>query len=266
MRSDRKASHPASGRAGAGPAAALDSTVGNAVMQPTDAVSGSREARQPACRSQHVLFLLRKVDCNDGIASYCQTLAAGLAARGISVSIISGHVNADTGSQRRREDLRRILGHWWSFPGLKQYPQPRLLAKFVAFIKENNIAAINVHGLGMLMWGRALSLAAGVPLVATYHPSLSGDMDSPGASSAPSFTPMQRLFLRLYRPDRLVVLSEEAKDFIARQCPPIEPRIVKSTAASMMGSSDRRRRASGSPRVPGSACRRRMCSASSSAA
>ena len=53
-----------------------------------------------------VLFLLRKVDCNDGISSYCRVLSAGLTALGVQVSMISGEINDnksknDRGSRRR---------------------------------------------------------------------------------------------------------------------------------------------------------------------
>ena len=52
---------------------------------------------------QGVLFLAQVINCNDGITTYCQTLAEGLKARGIPVYLVSGSVRSDEKSQRKRE-------------------------------------------------------------------------------------------------------------------------------------------------------------------
>ena len=174
----------------------------------------------------HVLFLIRKVDCNDGISTYCRVLSAGLMARGISVSMISGEIN-DNGSNTNRQAQKKSLSQWISIPSIRQIPSPFLFMKLTWWIKKHKISIINVHGLGMLMWGKMLSMVTGVPLVATYHPSVSRDLASTIASSNRPFNFNQRLALRLFIPDRLVVLSEESKTFLEQQCTALKTRTYK---------------------------------------
>lgn len=99
--------------------------------------------------------------------------------------------------------------------------------KLVWWIKKHRITIINVHGLGMLMWGKLLSMVTGVPLIATYHPSIIADHAGIVGSSRKPFTFKQRLFLRLFIPDRLVVLSQESKAFLENQCADLKSRTVK---------------------------------------
>jgi glycosyltransferase involved in cell wall biosynthesis len=187
------------------------------------------DAANPGNAGLQVLFLLRKVDCNDGIASYCQTLAAGLASSGIPVSMVSGPINVTPGTKRRQENLERALSLWWPMPWLTKVPTPRIFLKILSLISERNISMINVHGLGMIVWGKLLSIVTGIPFVATYHrgPSVQGDLASSISHSMQPLTFLQKLLLQTFRPDRLIVLSEETKLLLQQQCPAMSARTIK---------------------------------------
>ena len=53
-------------------------------------------------------FLLNRVDCNDGIASHCETLIRGLKNSGWKVVLITGKVNFDDSSVKRFESLKAL--------------------------------------------------------------------------------------------------------------------------------------------------------------
>lgn len=173
----------------------------------------------------NILFLLRKVNCNDGIASYCQGLAEGLKLRGVKVFMVSGPVYDSDNTQSREAKIRASVADWQVIDNLKTIPNPSIFKHILRYIKSNDISAINVHGLGMLMWGKILSMATGLPLIATYHPSAPGDTRDLKISNK-DFTIVQKLYLSLFAPRRLIVLSQESKAYLERQSRALRNRIT----------------------------------------
>jgi hypothetical protein len=171
-----------------------------------------------------VLFLLRKVDCNDGIASYCQTLAEGLVDTGVPVDMVSGEVNVEPGEEKRRNDIAATLASWTVLPKLRKFPDPASLIRILRIIRRSGINVINIHGLGMLIWGRLIHLVTGLPVFATYHPSIVGNLDQVSSQALESLSRGEKLVLRWCMPHRLVVLSDDTSEYLASQVPAIRPR------------------------------------------
>jgi glycosyltransferase involved in cell wall biosynthesis len=179
-------------------------------------------------RELNVLFLLAKVNCNDGIASYCDTLLDGLSKRNVRVFIASGNVYWDEPSKgRRRNSLEHNAVEWRIYPQLRLIPSIAEFIELTKFVRAQNISVIHLHGLSMLLWGRAISLVTGARLVTTYHPSAWGNLQNVRAMVAEGLKAKQRLFLNLLFPDKLIVLSEESKKFIGRYAPGFKKRITK---------------------------------------
>lgn len=179
-----------------------------------------------------VLFLAEVINCNDGIATYCQTLAAGLKARGVRVYLISGAIRSDAQSERKRQLLAESLEEWHSFEGMKRFPSLAVVRRIAAFIRDNDIQAINAHGLGMLCLGRILALLTGVRVVGTYHQSVIGGLEAVRKSARQKFGKQQEMFLSLFFPDHLVVLSDESLAFIRSHRIPFKQRVVKVVAGT----------------------------------
>lgn len=167
----------------------------------------------------NILFLLSKVVCNDGIASYCDTLSNGLAKGGGRFYIVSGIVYVDEQSRRRKHALESNAIEWRIYPRLRLIPRIGELIALAKFVRERDIRVIHVHGLSMLLWGRVLSVVTGAQLIATYHPSAWGDLQNVRAMAAKRLNAAQRIFLNLLFPDKLIVLSEESRKFIERGAP-----------------------------------------------
>jgi glycosyltransferase involved in cell wall biosynthesis len=178
-----------------------------------------------------ILVLLRKVDCNDGISSYCQTLASGLSNNDIDTHIISGPIYFDENSKARKIAIENSVRSWTVIHDLKQVPSVMALIQISKFISEKEITLINVQGLGMLFWGKLLSLITRRPFVATYHRgAASGDLARVKSRSNKSFSLLQRAFILCFMPKKLIVMSEESKKILSNQIPLRNNRIVKILA------------------------------------
>jgi glycosyltransferase involved in cell wall biosynthesis len=175
-----------------------------------------------------ILVLLRKVDCNDGISSYCQTLASGLSNNDIDTHIISGPIYFDENSKARKIAIENSVMSWIVIRDLKHVPSITALIQISKFISEKEITLINVQGLGMLFWGKLLSLITRRPFVATYHRgAASGDLARVKSRSNKSFSLLQRAFILCFMPKKLIVMSEESKKILSNQIPLLNNRIVK---------------------------------------
>jgi len=174
-----------------------------------------------------VLFLAQVINCNDGITTYCQTLAEGLRARGVPVHLVSGDVKYDDQSIGKKERLAAALAEWHVLPGMGYFPSLATIRRIARIVRANNIAAINIHGLGMLFAGRLLATLTGARLVATYHPSVSGNLENAVRSATTPWSRKRRLYLRAFFPDTLIVLSEESVQFMHLNGIPSGPRMVK---------------------------------------
>ncbi|MEK0181077.1 glycosyltransferase family 4 protein [Microcoleus anatoxicus] len=66
-------------------------------------------------------FLLKRVDCNDGVASHCETLMRGFKAVGWRVVLITGPVNYDASSEKSFQALKDLSEDWIIFEDLKPF-------------------------------------------------------------------------------------------------------------------------------------------------
>ncbi|WP_245328477.1 glycosyltransferase family 4 protein [Bradyrhizobium sp.] len=152
----------------------------------------------------NVMFLVEVVNCNDGIASYCETLATGLHGRGVQIHLVSGAVRSDDKSEYKRQKLAAAVKEWHVIPGLRKLPSLSIFMQLLKLIRKNNITVINVHGLGMLMWGRLLALLTGARCVATYHPSVLGNIEKVQNAPQPPYFRSGRVQVVLARQLRAV--------------------------------------------------------------
>ena len=173
-----------------------------------------------------VLFLLRKMDSNDGITSYCETLADGLRAAGVPVDLICAEINSKPSEEYRWTDLVAKIAVLKFLPRLRKLPDPASLLALRNHVRTVDTTVVNIHGLGMLLWGKVLTVATGLPVVATYHPSVHGDVDELSRLSNRPLSFVEKVVLRWCAPDRLIVLSTESARYLAEECPRIAERIV----------------------------------------
>ncbi len=182
---------------------------------------------EPPHPPRTVLFLLRKVDCNDGIAAYCDTLIAGLRNSGDEVLIVSGPVGYTDATVNRRDRLLAAASFWRVLEKLDPIPRMSQLLEVLRIIRTRQVRIIHAHGLSLLLWGRALALLSGGIIVVSYHPSAHGSLENVRKMAQQKFSRLRRLYLKLFYPDALIVLSEENQQLFTATLPKAKPRTFK---------------------------------------
>ncbi|BBC24544.1 glycosyltransferase family 4 protein [Pseudanabaena sp. ABRG5-3] len=117
-----------------------------------------------------VAFFLNRVDCNDGIASHCETLIRGLRDSGWKVVLITGKVGFDDNSLKRLQALKELSEEWIIFDSFNQiFPSITSFFKILKAIKYHRIQIFHAHGYSMLFLTFVLKLFTGIKCVATSH-------------------------------------------------------------------------------------------------
>ena len=179
-------------------------------------------------------LVLARLDCNDGVASHIELLATELARRGVSLTMVTGLITGQDVAARRYEALRRLLPDWHQVSQDQIRPSTETVRAFASLLRGGRFDLVHAHGLGLLAALRPALLGSGMPVVATYHPSAHGQS---ARDFALSFTPRQRLayrlFLRLFRPDKLIAQSLDTERLFAAEC-----RLPRRTLARIIGGID----------------------------
>jgi glycosyltransferase involved in cell wall biosynthesis len=124
-----------------------------------------------------VAFLIGRVDCNDGIASHCETLMHGLIDSGWKVVLITGKVGFDDSSLKRFEALKALSEEWIVFDNMNQtFPTFASFPKILAAVKQYKIQVFHIHGYSMLLLAYLLKILTGIKCVATSHLLKSSDL------------------------------------------------------------------------------------------
>ena len=117
-----------------------------------------------------VAFLISRVDCNDGIASHCETLIRGLKETGWKVVLITGKVNFDDSSLKRFEELKVLSEEWIVFDNFNRILIDwASLSKILSAIKQHKIKLFHAHGYSVLSLTLILKMLTGLKCIATFH-------------------------------------------------------------------------------------------------
>lgn len=166
-----------------------------------------------------VAFVLARLDCNDGVASHVELLAHELVQRGVVLTMITGVTTGEDVAAARYEALRRSMPDWHKIDEDQLRPRARTLLGLARILRRGGFDLVHVHGLGLLALARLALLGSRIPVVATYHPSAHGNAVG---DFALNFTPKQRrtyrLFLKLFRPERIIALSRDTERLFTDEC------------------------------------------------
>jgi glycosyltransferase involved in cell wall biosynthesis len=175
-----------------------------------------------ACRveGRSALFLARRIDCNDGVASHLEVLIRGLAQRGWHVLLVTGPVHQIESARSRYDELRNISDDWIVFPDLMSHlPSRKTIGQIVGEIRARRINLIHLHGLSRLPLVRLFRLLTRCPTVATYHPSAHGtDPNLIQTGHRVRSALAYRALLSTCRSGRLIALSSEIEQFFRGEC------------------------------------------------
>ncbi|MCY7386029.1 MAG: glycosyltransferase family 4 protein [Microcoleus sp. CAN_BIN18] len=169
-------------------------------------------------KQKTVGFLLKRVDCNDGVASHCESMIRGLKALGWKVILIAGSVNYDAGFVSRFEALKDLSEDWVILEDLKPlFPSLDHITRIKELVKKYDISLFHVHGYTMLFLARILKIITGVDCVATFHPSVHGNDPTLLKDTVlrPQIT-KYLIFLKLFAPKVFIAISSDIERFLLK--------------------------------------------------
>jgi len=162
-------------------------------------------------------FLLRRVDCNDGVASHCETLMRGLREAGIKVILITGPVSFDEKTRARHDALASLAEIWvkpevdgaWAF-------NLKAAREISRAVRDHKIDLLHLHGISSLPLARLAGFRVHVPLVVTAHPSGTSSTGPRGLTRA-AIRCLAPLLRRTVLPDRAIAISSELRDWFVSE-------------------------------------------------
>ncbi len=166
-------------------------------------------------KQKTVGFLLKRVDCNDGVASHCQTIIRGLKAVGWRVVLITGAVNYDAGSEDSFQALKDLSEDWIVFDDLKPFlPTWANICRIKEIVNKYEISVFHAHGYSMLLLARILKIITKLECIATFHLLIEED-DSTFIKSVlrPKIRKYQ-MYLRVFTPKAFIAISSEIERFL----------------------------------------------------
>jgi len=167
-----------------------------------------------------ILLLLRRLDCNDGVASYCETLVKGMASQGDRVVILSGPVTQLYGSEVRHSAIAAAALDWIVVEDLKA----RMLgiAVFKVILRVINLFSVDViavQGFSKLPLAVLVGKLVRRPVVVTFLPSMGGnDAGTMKISHSWQSKLRYRLVARLFYAEKFVAISKDIERFFEKDC------------------------------------------------
>ena len=161
-------------------------------------------------------FLLNRVDCNDGIASHCETLIRGLKNSGWKVVLITGQVSFDDNSLKRFEALKELSEEWVVIDGFKRvFPSLAHLSKILTAVKKHKIDVFHVHGYSMLFLALVLKMLTGIRCISTFHLlksiHLGKSLEGKDRRFQKSFL---QTYLKIFSPHVFIAISSEIEQWL----------------------------------------------------
>ena len=166
-------------------------------------------------KQKTVGFLLKRVDCNDGVASHCESLIRGLKAVGWRVVLITGQVNYDAGSEDSFQALKDLSEDWIVFEDMKPFlPTWASIRRIKEIVNKYEISLFHAHGYSMLLLARILKIFTLLECVATFHLLIQGDDSTLMKNVLRLKIRKYQIYLRAFTPKAFIAISEEIERFL----------------------------------------------------
>jgi glycosyltransferase involved in cell wall biosynthesis len=165
--------------------------------------------------SAAILLVLKRIDCNDGVASYLESITHGLSELGDRVVIVSGEVTTNYGSEFRRRSIRSNVDDWIVIEGMRDSKFPRLeqLRTILRIIRKYDIKVISPQGLSALPVARLLGWLTRLPVATNFHL-----ITSETTKLSRAKTIAYRAVTFLFASDIYIAMSTDIEDFFTKDC------------------------------------------------
>lgn len=176
-----------------------------------------------------VAFFVGRIDCNDGIASHCETLIRGLRDSGWKVVLMTGKVGFDDSSLQRLQSLKELSEEWIIFEDFNQiFPSLTSFFKALNVIRHHRIQVIHAHGYSILFLTFVFRFFAGIKCVATSHLLKSRQLEKIGESKSLRFKYLLlKIYLQIFSPNIFIAISSHIEKWLMQDIGIVEQKIKK---------------------------------------
>jgi glycosyltransferase involved in cell wall biosynthesis len=177
-----------------------------------------------------ILLLLKRVDCNDGVAAYVESLVTGLSELGDRVVIVSGPVSTPYGSENRQRAIEGVALDWIVLESLgKSTPSLSHLQRILSLIKQYDVDVVSPQGFTVLPIGYLIARLSCRPVVTNFHLLSHGDKSNPADPMKSKLSPKAQFAYRFVnavcQSDRYLAMSSDIASFFRNECGIPERRI-----------------------------------------
>jgi glycosyltransferase involved in cell wall biosynthesis len=175
-------------------------------------------------RPMTVLLLLKRMDCDNGVTSYCQTIMQGLKGRGDRVIVVTGPVRVTPATQSRLDNMISLADEWLLIPEIGRVPLVLKSAKLILEVmRRQNVDVLCPQGFKMLPLCKLLSLRTGTPFVANFHGGSASHVGKEGSLKEKVY---YSLVSNMFTARNFISISRETTQFMTRVCGISPKRIV----------------------------------------
>ncbi len=162
------------------------------------------------------LFLLKRIDCDNGVTTYCETVMQGVKDAGDRVIVVTGPISVTPATQERLDAMKNAAVEWLLLPTIGR--QATLWQSFkiiLEIIRRQNVDVLCPQGFSMLPLSKLLSLSTGKPIVANFHGGAASHVGKEGSLK-------EKLYYasvsKLCGAKKFISMSRETSQFMLKIC------------------------------------------------
>jgi len=171
-----------------------------------------------------VLFLFGRLDSDNGITSYCETIMRGLKGAGDRVVVVTGPISVTPASQHRLDNLMEFADELLVLPSIGRFKLLLQSLKFtLAITRRQHVDVIAPQGFKMLPLAKLLTFCSGKPAVVVFHGGAASHVGKEGSLKEKLY---YYLTTKLFAAKKFIAMSYETSQFMIDTCGIAPERIV----------------------------------------
>ncbi len=175
-------------------------------------------------RPMTVLFLFGRLDSDNGITSYCETIMRGLKAAGDRVVVVTGPITVTPASQHRLDNLMAFADEFQVLPTIGRFKLLLQSLQFtLAITRRQHVDVIAPQGFKMLPLAKLLRFCSGKPAVVVFHGGAASHLGREGSLKEKLY---YYLTTKLFAARKFIAMSYETSQFMINTCGIAPERIV----------------------------------------
>ncbi len=162
------------------------------------------------------LLLLKRMDCDNGVTSYCETIMQGIKDAGDRVVMVTGPIAVTPATQKRLDNMQRLADEWLKIPNIgKPAAVFQSCRVILEVIRRQNVDVIYSQGFSTLPLAKLLSLRSGKPIISCFHGGAASHRGKEGSFKERAY---YQSSATLFSAKQFISFSHETTRFLIKVC------------------------------------------------